>query len=85
MPIRISSERGSGIRLWAYEATGNYFDLLGVQPLLGRLFHPEDDESPGAHPVLVLSYRCWHTRFGSDPDIAGKTVKINDLTYSIWA
>ena len=47
--------------------SGNYFETLGVQPFLGRLIGPEDDRTPGAHPVAVLSYGYWQRRFGSDP------------------
>jgi predicted permease len=83
IPMNISIGAGNNARLWGYEVTGNYFDLLGVRPVLGRLLRPEDDEKPGAHPVLVLSHQCWRNRFASDPNIAGKTVKINGLNYTI--
>jgi len=83
MPMALSVGNGNNSRIWGYEATGNYFDLLGVQPLLGRLFRPEDDDKPLAHPVLVLSHRFWLRRFAGDPNIAGKTVKINGLDYTI--
>jgi len=55
VPMNISAPAAGNFRTWGYEATGNYFDLLGVKPLLGRLFHSEDDTQPGAHPVLVPS------------------------------
>src|SRR6266567_1608032 len=83
MPMGLSIGNGNNARIWGYEATGNYFDLLGVKPLLGRLLRPEDDGKPGGHPVLVLSFGCWQRRFASDPNIAGRIVKINGLDYTI--
>lgn len=68
-------------RIWGYLATGNYFDVLGVTPALGRFFHQNDDLQPGASPYAVLSYNCWQTRFGRDPGIAGKTIRLNGLNY----
>ena len=82
-PISLSIQGGKNLRAWAYEATGNYFEVLGVQPLLGRYFHSEDDDQPGAHPVAVLSYRCWQQQFGGDRTIVNKTAKINGLDYTI--
>ena len=58
--------------------SGNYFDMLGVQPFLGRLIGPEDDLVPGAHPVAVLSYGYWQRRFGSDLSIVGKNIILNE-------
>jgi predicted permease len=58
--------------------SGSYFETLGVQPFLGRLIGPEDDRTPGAHPVAVLSYGYWQRRFGSDPSIVGKNITLND-------
>jgi macrolide transport system ATP-binding/permease protein len=70
-------------RVWGYLATGNYFDVLGVKPALGRFFQPEDDRQPGASPYAVLSYACWQSRFAADPQIAGKTIRINALSYTV--
>ncbi|HSL22070.1 MAG TPA: ABC transporter permease [Vicinamibacterales bacterium] len=57
--------------------TGNYFDVLGVRPALGRLFTTADDRTPGAHPVAVLSHGFWKRRFGLDASILNKPVSIN--------
>ncbi|HEY6307970.1 MAG TPA: ABC transporter permease, partial [Candidatus Angelobacter sp.] len=73
----------SADRTWGYLATGNYFDLLGVKPLLGRFFHPEDDLHAGASPYAVLSYGSWQSRFGGDREIAGKTIRINRQPYTV--
>jgi predicted permease len=67
------SERATGEMV-----SGNYFETLGVQPFLGRLIGPEDDRTPGAHPVAVLSYGYWQRRFGSDPEVVGKDVILNN-------
>lgn len=70
-------------RVWGYLATGNYFDTLGVQPAIGRFFHQEDDLHPGASPYAVLSYNCWQGRFGGDPEIVGKTIRINRQPFTV--
>jgi predicted permease len=62
--------------------TSNHFSMLGVQPLLGRLLVPSDDE-PGAERVVVLSHRMWQREFGGDPAIAGKPITLRGLQYSI--
>jgi predicted permease len=83
--IRVMSvERGaSAERVWGYLATGNYFDLLGIRPALGRFFHAADDLDRGASPYAVLSYNCWSSRFGADPQVVGRTVHINGFPYTI--
>src|SRR5262245_36309870 len=58
-------------------ASGNYFEVLGVRPALGRVFNQEDDRAPGAHPVVVLSHAYWARRFGADPAILNKTLTVN--------
>ena len=62
--------------------SANYFDLFGVQPLLGRTFLP-DDEKLGAPPVLLLSYEYWKNNFGSDHGIVGKTFDMNDKVHTV--
>ena len=63
--------------------TGNYFDLLGVKPLAGRLLQPEDDQVRGGHPVMVLSYMGWQKRFGGDPNIIGAKVQVNGREFTV--
>jgi len=58
--------------------SGNYFSLLGVTPALGRLFTDDDNRTPGAHPVAVLSYDFWRNRFNGDPSVLGRTVVANN-------
>jgi predicted permease len=74
---------GRNARLWGYLVSGNYFPMLGVKAALGRTLAPEDDQAPGAHPVAVLSYACWKTRFAGDPSVVGRTVAINGSSYSV--
>jgi putative ABC transport system permease protein len=62
--------------------SANYFELFGVQPLLGRTFLPDDDKL-GAPPVLLLSYEYWKNNFGSDPGIVGKTFEMNDKVHTV--
>jgi predicted permease len=58
--------------------SGNFYDVLGVRPWAGRLFTQDDDRTPGAHPVVVLSYRFWESRFNKDPELIGKTILVNE-------
>lgn len=58
--------------------SGNFFEVLGVKPWTGRLFTQDDDRTPGAHPVAVLSYAYWESRFGKDPNLIGKTIIVNE-------
>ncbi len=63
--------------------TANYFDVLGVGPALGRLILPEEDQTPGTHPVAVLSHRAWENRFGSDPGVIGQEITVNGTPLTI--
>jgi hypothetical protein len=60
------SHNGNNERVWGSVASSNYFDVLGVQPAIGRGFLPEEDQTPKSHPVVVLSYGCWQKRFASE-------------------
>ena len=62
--------------------TSNHFSMLGMQPFLGRLLVPSDDE-PGAPRVVVLSHRMWQREFGGDPAIVGKPITLRGLQYSV--
>jgi predicted permease len=57
--------------------SGTFFPVLGVRAAAGRLFSSDDDRSPGAHPVAVLGYNYWQSRFGGDPGIVGRTIVVN--------
>jgi len=64
-------------------AGGRYFDILGLRPAAGRLLHPTDDETPGAHPVVVLSHAFWRRRYGGAADVVGRSVRINGRAFEI--
>jgi predicted permease len=63
--------------------SGNYFSVLGVKASLGRTLSDEDDVTPGGHPVAVVSYGWWQRRLGADPSAIGKTITIDQTTYTI--
>ena len=57
--------------------TGNYFSALGIKPAIGRLFVPGEGEKSGTQPFLILGYSCWQRRFGGDPGVIGKQVRVD--------
>ena len=63
--------------------TGEYFEVLGLQPALGRLFTQADDREPGAHPVVVLAHAAWQRLFGSDPELIGQEIRLNGRPYTV--
>ena len=77
------SVSGRNERIWGYLVTGNYFEVLGLTAFRGRIFTQDEDRSPGANPVAVISYGSWQSRFGSDPDIAGKTITLNGRSFTV--
>jgi predicted permease len=74
---------GQAERAWGGLVSGNYFDVLGITPALGRLFTAEDDKSPGGHPVVVLSHAYWQRRFAGDPSIVGRQVIVNNTPMTV--
>jgi predicted permease len=77
------SAQGLAKKSWTYEVSGNYFDMLGVQPQLGRFFHASDEHGPNSAPYIVLSDAFWRSRFGADPRIVGSTVELNKHPFTI--
>jgi predicted permease len=69
--------------IWGEIATGNFFSGMGIRPVVGRGFLPDEDRNPGDKPVCVLSYNFWHEHFQSDPDIAGKKIRINGRAFTV--
>ena len=69
--------------VWGMEATGNYFDVLRVQPYLGRFFHASDEHGPNSAPYIVLSYAYWHSHFHDDLSVLGHTVQLNKHPFTI--
>jgi predicted permease len=74
---------GNNLRVWGNLASGNYFDLLGVSAIAGRLFTQADDQNRLGHPVAVISYGCWQRRFGGDPAAIGRDILINNHSFKI--
>jgi predicted permease len=70
-------------RLWGMITSANYFDVLGVRPILGRTFLPDEDTAPGGAPVVVISYRLWQTQFAGRRDVVGQTMDLNEHRYTI--
>jgi hypothetical protein len=63
--------------------SGNFFEVLGVQPALGRVFNSDDDKTPGAQPVVVLSNGYWIRRFGGDPGIVNQAIEVNSTPMTV--
>lgn len=70
-------------RVFMELVTGNYFDTLGIHPSLGRFFLPDEDTKPGAAAVVVLGYAAWQSRFGGASDVLGRTIKLNNIPFTI--
>jgi predicted permease len=69
--------------VWQYETSGNYFDVLRIQPYLGRFFHDSDEHGPNSAPYVVLSYAYWHTHFQDDRTVVGRVVRLNRHPFTI--
>jgi len=77
------SRESANDRIWGYEVSGNYFDVLGIQAIKGRTFLPEEDRTRLSHPVAVISYGAWQKRFAGDPDVVGKEIRLNNHPFKI--
>ena len=82
LPVSMSGG-GQTERVLAELVSGNFFEVLGVSPQLGRVFTDADDQTPGAHPVAVISYNFWQRRFGADPQIVGQTISLNGYPFTV--
>jgi predicted permease len=69
--------------VFLFETSGNYFDVLRIQPYLGRFFHGSDEHGPNSAPYIVLSYAYWHTHFQDDRGAVGRVVQINKHPFTI--
>ncbi len=82
--ITVSLNAGDSVELVpGVIATGNFFQVLGVQPALGRLLSPSDDVTPGAHPVVVIAYDFWRSRFAGRADVVGREIRLNGHVFTI--
>src|ERR1700722_5650307 len=68
---------------WGYEVSGQYFEVMGTQPFLGRLLRRADDDHPDAAEVAVISWPAWKSKFDADPNIVGKVIRIDKHPYTI--
>ncbi len=74
---------GAARPVWGYEVSGQYFEVVGIKPFLGRLLGRADDDHPGASQAAVLSWSAWRTDFNADPNIVGAMVRIDKHPYTI--
>jgi len=63
--------------------SGNYFSLMGVKPLLGRLLDGRDDRAPGASPVVVVSHSFWQHKLGGDPSVVGRSIRLGGFSFTV--
>jgi len=73
----------SPARAWGIAASGNYFDVLGLRPYCGRLFHRSDEHGLNSAPFIVLAHSYWHARFHDDPGVIGRAVQLNKHPFTI--
>jgi predicted permease len=81
--VQISRQGEAAERTYVHMVSGNYFAVLGAQPMMGRLFLPDEGKTIGADAIIVLTYETWKNRFAADPHIIGQTVKINGLPFTV--
>jgi predicted permease len=80
----VALDTGEGpVRVWGVEASGNYFDVLGIQPYLGRFFHASDEHGPNSAPYMVLNFAYWHSHFHDDRGVVGRIVQVNKHPFTI--
>ena len=77
------SAQGMAWKSWIYEVSGNYFDMLGAQPELGRFFRASDQHGPNSAPYVVLSDALWRSQFNADPAVLGRTVDLNKHPFTV--
>ena len=82
-PMSMVRENGGAERIMGSLVSGNMFDVLGVRPIAGRTFLPEEDKVPGRNPVAVISYGLWQRSFGGDPEVTGTQISINNHPFTI--
>jgi macrolide transport system ATP-binding/permease protein len=81
--VNLNKGAGETKQVFGMAVSGNYFDVLGVKPLYGRAFLPDEDKTPGTHPVVVLSYAGWQRDFGGDPSIVGQDISLNRRNFNV--
>src|ERR1044072_8048584 len=81
--VNLNKGPGESKQLFAEVVTGNYFDVLGVKPVQGRTFLPDEDKTPSTHPVVVLSYGSWQRDFGGDPNLVVSTISLTRPDFTV--
>jgi predicted permease len=82
--ISVGVDTGDNVSgAWIMETTGNYFDVLRIQPYLGRFFHGSDEHGPNSAPYIVLTYSYWHSHFRDDRAVIGRVVRLNKHPFTI--
>ena len=81
--VGLDTGEGDPTEAWIEEASGNYFDALGLQPYLGHFFHASDEHGVNSAPDIVLSYEYWHARFHEDRNVVGRVVRLNRQPFTI--
>ena len=69
--------------VWGTAVSGQYFEVVGIKPFLGRLLERADDDHPGASEAAVLSWPAWKSTFGADPNVVGKAIRLNKHPYTV--
>jgi predicted permease len=69
--------------IWGEVVSGNYFEVMGAKPILGRGFLPEEDRTQNTHPVVIISHALWQSRFNADAAIIGRTIYLNGAAFTI--
>jgi predicted permease len=82
VPVAIDTENQNDV-IWGQVVSANYFDVIQVNPILGRTFAPDEDKTLGGSPVLVLGHGIWQRRFGADANVVGKKVRLNNRQYEV--
>jgi predicted permease len=81
--VGLDTGEGDPSEVWIEEASGNYFDALGLEPYLGHFFHAADEHGANSAPDIVLSYEYWHTHFDDDRGVVGRVVRLNRHPFTI--
>jgi len=82
--VRFEAGGGNSVEYVSREyVTGNYFEVLGVKPAIGRLFTDQDNRTPQGHPLVVVSYDFWRSRLGLDPAILGRVLKVDEQALTV--
>ncbi len=78
-----SSNSGSASQAMSHLVSGNFFSVLGAEPMMGRTFSPSDADAPGRSPMAVISHRYWEEILAADPGVIGRTITINGTQFTI--